>query len=87
MELEELISRMTEKAAQRFGICRRGRLAAGYYGDVAVFDIKKLQALASYEEPCQVSQGIGYLMVNGCMEIWEGRKTERTKGELCTVKI
>lgn len=73
ISLEELISRMTEKAALRFGIWRRGRLAEEYYGDVVVFDRSRLEAPASYEDPCRLSQGIRYLMVNGRMEIREGR--------------
>ncbi len=80
MGLEELISRLTEKSARRFGIDYRGRLEEGYYGDVVVLDRQSLNAPASYENPCRISKGVRYLTVNGCMEIWEGRKTGRTGG-------
>ena len=80
MGLEELISRLTEKPARRFGIDYRGRLEEGYYGDVVVLDRQSLNAPASYENPCRISKGVRYLTVNGCMEIWEGRKTGRTGG-------
>lgn len=80
--MEELIHRMTGAAAVRFGIRERGLIQPGYYADCIVFDPDKMNSSAVYENPCVFSEGIEYLMVNGCLEIEHGKLSGRTGGRI-----
>lgn len=82
MSLEQLIHRMTGAAAKRFGLKDRGLIQEGYFADCIVFEEGKLKALADYEKPSVLSEGIRYLMVNGCLEIENGIRNGRTGGRI-----
>jgi hypothetical protein len=38
LSLEEMVHRMTDRPARRFGLARRGRIEKGYFADLVVFD-------------------------------------------------
>lgn len=83
--LEQLVHRMTGAAAERFGLKERGLIREGCWADCIVFDLENLKAPASYENPCVFSEGIDYLMVNGCMEIERGARTGKTSGKILDI--
>jgi N-acyl-D-amino-acid deacylase len=73
--LEEAVRRMTGLPARRFGLAGRGRLAAGAYADVTVFDPDTVIDRATFETPTLPSAGIAHVFVNG-RPVWcEGRPT------------
>ena len=67
LQLEQAIHKMSALSARRFRLDQRGKLLAGYYADVVVFDPQSVQDLASFENPVQFSAGIEQVWVNGVL--------------------
>ncbi len=65
LTLEQMIQRMTDNPARRFGLTGRGRIEKGYYADVVVFDPERVVDTATYDNPRQFPIGIPYVLVNG----------------------
>lgn len=80
--LEDAIRRMTSLSADRFGLQGRGRLVAGHYADVVLFDPEAIGDTATFESPCRASRGIAGVWVNG-VPVWQGgAATGATPGTL-----
>ncbi|MEA2783433.1 MAG: N-acyl-D-amino-acid deacylase [Rhodospirillaceae bacterium] len=80
--LEEAVFRMTGLPAREFGIDRRGRLAAGHFADIVVFDPETIADRATFEHPQQISAGIELVLVNG-VAVWQnGRPTGTRPGRV-----
>lgn len=62
IKLEEIISKMTKRTADRFNIKNRGCIKEGSYADITIFDTKKL---AYKEDPVSKPEGIKYVFING----------------------
>ncbi len=62
---EAAVARMTSAVADRFGIRRRGRIAAGNFADIVVWSEADFKAKATYLSPHQFTQGVRTVMVNG----------------------
>ena len=58
----------------------KGRLAAGYDADICVFEPKALHERATYTDPCETSQGMTHVLVNGAFAIRNGEMTGEKKG-------
>jgi len=80
--LGEAIRKMTALAADHFKIKQRGRLAAGNWADIIIFDPAAVKDLATYEKPHQLSAGIRTVMVNGQMVIADHRFTGNQPGKI-----
>ena len=65
LNLEQMVQRMTDNAAQRFGLTRRGRIESGYFADVALFDAELIIDNATYDDPRQFPTGVPFVLVNG----------------------
>ena len=65
LSLEDMVHRMTDRPARRFGIMRRGRIEKGYYADLVVFDRDRVIDTATYDDPRRFPIGIPYVLVNG----------------------
>lgn len=72
-DLETAIHKMTGLTAKRFGLIDRGKLAAGAYADVTVFDPSLVIDRATFTEPSAESVGIQYVLVNGAF-VWRDSK-------------
>ena len=73
--LEQMVQRMTDNPARRFGLTKRGRVSKGYFADVVVFDSERIIDNATYDDPRQFPTGIPYVLVNGRLAV---------DGERCT---
>jgi N-acyl-D-amino-acid deacylase len=74
-ELEEAVRRMTGLPAARFGLSGRGKVAAGAYADITVFDPATVIDRATFEKPITPAAGIEHVFVNG-RPVWaEGKPT------------
>lgn len=65
----DAILRMTALPADRLGLHGRGRLAAGCFADVVVYDPAAVCDTATYDAPHQYADGIDAVMVNGRL-VW-----------------
>ena len=68
LTLPEAVHKVTDAPAQRFGIRNRGRLAAGYFADVTVFDASAIDSPATYDAPERPPTGIRYVFRNGKLQ-------------------
>ena len=79
--LETMVQRMTEAPARRFRLRDRGRLAPGYFADIAVFDAERVLDLSTYDDPCRFPAGIPYVIVNGQVAVDDERCTGVLAGQ------
>lgn len=82
LAIEEAVRRMTSLPSQNLRIRDRGKLEAGYYADIVVFDPETIQDHATFEEPHQLSTGVRYVFVNGVLTINEGQHTGAKAGRV-----
>mgnify|MGYP001765008964 CR=1 FL=1 len=78
--LAEAIRRLTSLPARQAGIAGRGRLAAGYAGDVVVFDPTRIADKATYDQPHQYAVGVSEVLVNGQAVLRSGEHTGAMPG-------
>ena len=79
--LEKVVARMTDVPARRFELSGRGRLEAGYFADVIVWDENGFKGNATYLEPHQFASGMEMVMVNGTVSYLAGRFTGQRNGK------
>lgn len=65
LTLEEAVRKMTGKAADVFGISKRGYIKEGHKADLVLLDMKSIKDLGTYLEPDQFPEGIHGVWVNG----------------------
>ena len=82
VRLEEAVRKMTSFPAEGAGLKDRGVLKVGFPADVVVFDLAKVQDLATYEEPRKYSAGYPYVAVNGVLVVDEGKITGAAPGQV-----
>jgi N-acyl-D-amino-acid deacylase len=58
----------------------RGRIVAGAYADLVVFDADKIQDQATYTDPHRYPTGIEHVMINGKFVIKAGALTGERPG-------
>ena len=81
LSLEEMIHRMTDRPAQRFGLTKRGRIEKGFYADLVVFDAERIMDNATYDDPRQFPTGIPFVIVNGEVAVSHERCTGMMAGQ------
>ncbi len=78
--LPEAIRRLAALPAANLGLTDRGRLRAGMFADVAVFDPATIADRATYEQPHQYAVGMRHVFVNGVQVLADGAHTGATPG-------
>jgi len=78
LTLEEAVRRSTWLPATRLRLRRRGKVAEGWYGDIAVFDPQRIGDTATYVEPLCYPVGVRHVFVNGRPAV----RDEATTGEM-----
>ncbi len=78
--MEEAIRRLTLLPAQTLNIQERGRLAPGYFADIAIFDPDSIKDHASFDDPHHYSTGVKHVLVNGVPVVSDGEHTGATPG-------
>ena len=82
LPLEDAIHKMTWLPASNLKLRRRGRLAAGNFADVVVFDPAKVADRATYEKPHQFAVGMRDVFVNGQQVLEGGEHTGTLPGRV-----
>jgi N-acyl-D-amino-acid deacylase len=65
LSLESAIHKMTGFTAKRFGLKKRGQIAAGFAADLVLFDAALVKDNATYANPIEPPSGIHAVFVNG----------------------
>lgn len=73
LSLADFINRSTSLTAQTLKLCRRGRLQAGNYADIVIFDPETFGPVADFSNPGELSRGVVHLFVNGQHSINQGQ--------------
>ncbi|HZU13299.1 MAG TPA: D-aminoacylase [Chloroflexota bacterium] len=82
LTLEDAIRKMTSAPADRIGLRDRGRLQAGCYADVVIFDPATVGDRATFEDSHRLSEGIRDVWVNGVSVLRNGDHTGATPGQV-----
>ncbi|HZT77673.1 MAG TPA: D-aminoacylase [Vicinamibacterales bacterium] len=80
--LEEAVRRLTSLPADNLRLVDRGRLAAGQFADIVVFDPKTIADRATYERPHQYAVGVRHVWINGTQVLKDGEHTGATPGRV-----
>jgi N-acyl-D-amino-acid deacylase len=82
LRLEEAVRKMTSFPAEGAGLKDRGLVKVGFPADLVVFDLSKVQDLATYEEPRRYSSGFPFVAVNGVLVVDGGKITGAAPGQV-----
>jgi N-acyl-D-amino-acid deacylase len=80
--MEEAIRRLTLLPATNLKIKKRGKLEAGYYADIAIFNAATIKDHATFEDPKQYAEGMVHVFVNGTAVLLNGEHTGATPGRI-----
>ena len=80
MPLELAIHKMTGLPAANVGLKDRGLIREGYFADLTIFDPKTVIDRATFAEPNQYPAGINCVIVNGQIEVDNGKRTAALAG-------
>jgi N-acyl-D-amino-acid deacylase len=65
IDIASFINGSTAKTAAIFKIKNRGKLQAGYFADIIIFNPKNFKDTADYTDAFQLSEGLIYSIING----------------------
>jgi N-acyl-D-amino-acid deacylase len=80
--LPEAIRRLTSLPASNLALKDRGKLAAGYFADIVVFDPATIQDHATFEKPQQYATGVSHVVINGGVALANGEPTGKATGRV-----
>lgn len=75
LSVREFVDRSATLAADWFGLADRGRLRAGAFADVVIFNPAAYAARATYEQPELTAAGVRAVVVNGRLAVENGALT------------
>ncbi|MDZ4199968.1 MAG: D-aminoacylase [Kiritimatiellia bacterium] len=82
----EMIRKMTSLPARVFGLKDRGSLKPGAFADLVAFDPNRIRDRATYEAPHQLAEGLKTVLVNGTVELLDGRPSGARAGRFLARK-
>jgi N-acyl-D-amino-acid deacylase len=80
LTLEEAVRKLTSLPADNLRIADRGRLRAGHFADIAVFDPATVGDRATYENPHVYAAGMRHVFVNGVQVLRDGEHSGAKPG-------
>ncbi len=81
LSLEDMVHRMTDRPAKRFGLTGRGLIERGFFADLVIFDTDHIIDNSTYDDPRQFPAGIPYVVVNGQVAVDHERCTGVMAGQ------
>jgi N-acyl-D-amino-acid deacylase len=79
--VEQVVQRMTQNPAERFGLTDRGVVAEGKFADLVIFDEKRVTDRSSFEDPAVHPEGVPWVLVNGEVAVKDEEVTGVMAGE------
>lgn len=80
LSIEEAVRKAAALPAENLSLRSRGRLAPGFFADIAIFDAEKFQDHAQYDDPHHYATGMHHVLVNGALVIQDGEPTGAMPG-------
>jgi N-acyl-D-amino-acid deacylase len=80
--VEEAVRKLTSLPADVLSLTDRGRLRAGAFADVVIFDPKTFQDHSTYVKPLQYATGVTDVFVNGKLALKDGEPTGAHSGRV-----
>lgn len=87
ISLQRAIHSMTGQPAEVLGLRGRGRLEAGAFADVVVFDPAKLRERSTYQRSRVHAEGMVHVFVNGQAAIADGKPTGVRAGRVLSRNV
>jgi len=82
LTLPDAVKKMTSMNADKIGLADRGRLKAGQWADLAIFDAATIADRATFDAPRQYPLGMRYVIVNGVVTLDGERHTGALAGRV-----
>jgi len=82
MPVEAAVRKLSSLPAENLRLEKRGKIALGFYADLAVFDPMKLQDHATFDATRQYATGMVHVFVNGVRVLADGEHTGATPGRV-----
>ena len=79
--VEQVVQRVTQNPARRFGLAERGEIREGFRADICIFDPEMINDLSSFEDPMMHPIGIPHVLVNGQLVVENSECTGIMSGE------
>jgi N-acyl-D-amino-acid deacylase len=80
LSVEEAVRKLTSLPADVLSLTDRGRLKAGAFADVVIFDPKTFQDHSTYVKPMQYATGVTDVIINGKLALKDGQPTGVASG-------
>lgn len=81
LTLSEAVHKITRRAADRFGLSKKGRIEAGADADLCLFTLEHIHETGTWDQPEHLAEGMDYVFVGGVPAIAEGRFTGARNGK------
>jgi N-acyl-D-aspartate/D-glutamate deacylase len=82
LTLEQAINKMTGMPASRVGLKDRGLIRKGMFADITVFNPATVIDRATFETPNQHPEGVPFVIINGQINVDNGRRTSVLSGRV-----
>lgn len=82
LTLQEAIRKMTSLPARNLKLEKRGKIKAGFFADVVIFDADSIADMATFEDPHQYAKGVVHVFVNGTQVLDKGVHTQAKPGRI-----
>jgi N-acyl-D-amino-acid deacylase len=86
ISLEQAVRQMSSLPANFLRLNDRGRIAPGMAADLLVFDPDKVRDTATFTQPLSFPEGMPYVIVNGSVEIDNGKFTAQNGGAVLRLR-
>jgi N-acyl-D-amino-acid deacylase len=80
LTVEEAVRKLTSLPADTLSLPDRGRLKAGAFADIVVFDPATIEDHATFAKPHQLATGVQHVLVNGQLALRDGQATGKPTG-------
>lgn len=82
LSVQEAVRKLTSLPADVLSLEARGRLKAGNFADVVIFDPARIQDHATYQKPMQYATGVTDVFINGQLALKDGEPTGAHSGRI-----
>jgi len=82
ISLEKAVNKVTGMPAKHYQLKNRGEIKVGNFADINVFNLDNLKINATFDDPCQLSEGFDWVIVNGEPVIKNGEHTGERPGKV-----